>query len=61
MVSDDPPTDRAALVNRQLPEMTLSNGNPLSNTAPPPPPHANVSPAETARNRFCVKGNAVST
>jgi len=51
--------DRAALVNRQLPEMTLSTAdNPL--TAPKPPPE-NLSTAERAQYRFQVKGNAIST
>ncbi|CAN9221858.1 unnamed protein product [Alternaria alternata] len=51
--------DRAALVNRQLPEMTLSTAdNPL--TAPKPPPH-DLSTAQRAQYRFQVKGNAVIT
>lgn len=51
--------DRAALVNRQLPEMTLSTAdNPL--TAPKPPPE-DLSIAQRAHYRFQVKGNAVST
>ena len=51
--------DRAALVNRQLPEMTLSTAdNPL--TAPKPPP-GNLSTVERAQYRFQVKGNAIST
>lgn len=51
--------DRAALVNRQLPEMTLSTAdNPL--TAPRPPPE-DLSIAQRAQYRFQVKGNAIST
>lgn len=51
--------DRASLVNRQLPEMTLSTAsNPL--TAPQPPPE-NLSAAQRAAYRFQVKGNAIST
>ncbi|KAI4685715.1 uncharacterized protein J4E88_003550 [Alternaria novae-zelandiae] len=51
--------DRAALVNRQLPEMTLSTAdNPL--TAPRPPPE-NLSTAERAQYRFQVRGNAIIT
>lgn len=50
--------DRAALVNRQLPEMTLSTAeNPL--TAPRPPPE-NLSVAQRAQYRFQVEGNAIS-
>jgi hypothetical protein len=51
--------DRASLVNRQLPEMTLSTAeNPL--TAPRPPPDS-LTPAQRAAYRFQVKGNAIST
>ena len=51
--------DRAALVNRQLPEMTLSTAeNAL--TAPRPPPE-DLSTAQRAQYRFQVKGNAIST
>ncbi|EMD93499.1 hypothetical protein COCC4DRAFT_164631 [Bipolaris maydis ATCC 48331] len=51
--------DRAALVNRQLPEMTLSTAdNPL--TAPQPPPEG-LSAAQRAQYRFQVKGNAIIT
>ncbi|KAF1911290.1 hypothetical protein BDU57DRAFT_524328 [Ampelomyces quisqualis] len=51
--------DRAALVDRQLPEMTLSTAeNPL--TAPRPPPE-NFTAAQRAAYRFQVKGNAIIT
>ncbi|RMZ74604.1 oxidoreductase short chain dehydrogenase reductase family [Pyrenophora seminiperda CCB06] len=51
--------DRAALVNRQLPEMALSTAeNPL--TAPRPPPEE-LSTAQRAQYRFQVKGNAIIT
>ncbi|KAF1956905.1 NAD(P)-binding protein [Byssothecium circinans] len=51
--------DRAALVNRQLPEMKLSTAeNPL--TAPKPVPQG-LSPAQRAQYRFSVKGNAIIT
>lgn len=54
MPSDEPPTDRAALVNRQLPEMTLSDASPSSNTYPSNPP-------SSAEERFRVRGTAVRT
>ncbi|KAH7092940.1 hypothetical protein FB567DRAFT_159282 [Paraphoma chrysanthemicola] len=51
--------DRAALVNRQLPEMVLSTAeNPL--TAPRPPPD-NLTVAQRIAYRFQVKGNAIIT
>lgn len=51
--------DRSALVNRQLPEMTLSTAdNPLT---APQPPQDNLSTAQRAQYRFQVKGNAIST
>ncbi|EUC45045.1 hypothetical protein COCMIDRAFT_96626 [Bipolaris oryzae ATCC 44560] len=51
--------DRAALVNRQLPEMTLSTAdNPL--TAPQLPPEG-LTAAQRAQYRFQVKGNAIIT
>jgi len=50
--------DRASLINRQLPEMTLSTGdNPLTKARPPP---QNLKPAEKAQFRFEVHGNAIS-
>lgn len=53
------PDDRSSLVNRQLPEMTLSTAdNPLTAPRPPPP---NLSTAQRAQYRFQVKGNAIST
>jgi hypothetical protein len=54
MPSEEPPTDRAALVNRQLPEMALSDGSPSSNTYPSNPP-------SSAEERFRVRGTAVRT
>ncbi len=50
--------DRASLVNRQLPEMTLSTADsPLTKARPPP---ENLKPAERAQFRFEVHGNAIS-
>ncbi|KAF2468491.1 NAD(P)-binding protein [Lindgomyces ingoldianus] len=55
----DNANERAALVNRQLPEMQLSTlTNPL--TAPKPPPD-NLSLAQRAQYRFQIKGNAIIT
>ncbi|KAL6707690.1 hypothetical protein ACN47E_003811 [Coniothyrium glycines] len=55
----EPTDDRAALVNRQLPEMTLSTAdNPL--TAPRPPPD-DLTVAQRAQYRFQVTGNAIIT
>ncbi|KAL5115835.1 hypothetical protein ACEQ8H_006237 [Pleosporales sp. CAS-2024a] len=52
-------TDRAALVNRQLPEMVLSTANnPL--TAPQPPPD-HLTTAQRVGYRFQVTGNAIIT
>ena len=56
MASQD---ERAALVSRTIPTMTLSTTeNPLT---APLPPVASVSPAERAAARFHVEGNAVLT
>lgn len=50
--------DRASLVNRQLPEMTLSTADsPLTKPRPPP---ENMKPAERVQYRFEVHGNAIS-
>ncbi|KAF2130449.1 NAD(P)-binding protein [Dothidotthia symphoricarpi CBS 119687] len=58
-MSENKEEDRASLVNRQLPEMTLSTAeNPL--TAPRPPP-ADLSAPQRAQYRFQVKGNAIIT
>ncbi|KAH7135924.1 hypothetical protein B0J11DRAFT_519543 [Dendryphion nanum] len=54
-----PDEDRSLLVNRQLPEMTLSTAeNPL--TIPKPPPD-NFTTAQRVQYRFQVKGNAIIT
>jgi sorbose reductase len=54
----NPGEERAALVNRNIPEMVLSTAdNPL--TAPRPPPQG-LSTAQRAQYRFQVKGNAIS-
>lgn len=54
-----PNEDRSSLVDRQLPEMTLSTAeNPL--TAPNPPPD-NLTTAQRVQYRFQVKGNVVVT
>ncbi|KAL2810622.1 hypothetical protein BJX63DRAFT_444565 [Aspergillus granulosus] len=41
--------------------MQLSDGSPSSRTAPPDPISLDVAPAERARNRFAVTGNAIVT
>lgn len=51
--------DRASLVNRQLPEMTLSIADSALTKARPPPD--SLRPAERAQFRFEVHGNAIST
>ncbi|KAJ4347440.1 hypothetical protein N0V95_005442 [Ascochyta clinopodiicola] len=51
--------DRASLVNRQLPEMTLSTADsPLTKARPPP---EGLKPADSAQYRFEVHGNAIIT
>lgn len=54
-------TDRDALVNRQLPEMELSDGTAASLTGPPPPIPHYLNPEGRARYRFGVEGNAIGT
>ncbi|KAK8189890.1 hypothetical protein HDK77DRAFT_443029 [Phyllosticta capitalensis] len=54
-------TDRDALVNRQLPEMELSDGTAASLTGPPPPIPHYLNPEGRARYRFGVEGNAIVT
>lgn len=51
---------RDALVNRQLPEMQLSDGSSSSLTAPPPPPPHYLNAEGRAAYRFNVEGNAIS-
>ena len=58
MSAEEPPTDRAALVNRQLPEMLLSDGSMVSNTFARPAPTGD-SPTASALMRFKVNGTAV--
>lgn len=52
---------RSGLVNRQLPEMTLSTGDEASMTAPPPPIPHYLDTTGRALYRFAVEGTAVST
>ncbi|KAF2135889.1 uncharacterized protein K452DRAFT_322780 [Aplosporella prunicola CBS 121167] len=52
---------RDALVNRQLPEMKLSDGTAASLTGPPPPMPHYLNSEGRARYRFAVEGNAVIT
>jgi hypothetical protein len=51
---------RDALVNRQLPEMELSDGSLSSMTAPPAPPPHYLNAEGRAAYRFNVEGNAIS-
>ena len=51
---------RDALVNRQLPEMVLSDGSPASLTGPPPPMPHYLNAEGRAMKRFEVEGNAIS-
>ena len=57
----DNSSERDALVNRQLPEMQLSDGSSSSFTAPPPPPPHYLDAEGRAQHRFAVEGNAIST
>lgn len=50
---------RDALVNRQLPEMQLSDGSASSMTGPPPPAPHYLNAEGRARYRFAVEGNAI--
>ncbi|KAL1617935.1 hypothetical protein SLS54_007468 [Diplodia seriata] len=52
---------RDALVNRQLPEMQLSDGSAASMTGPPPPAPHYLNAEGRARYRFSVEGNAILT
>ncbi|EOD47411.1 putative short chain dehydrogenase reductase family protein [Neofusicoccum parvum UCRNP2] len=52
---------RDALVNRQLPEMQLSDGSAASMTGPPLPAPHYLNAEGRARYRFSVEGNAVLT
>lgn len=51
-------TDRAALAARTVPVMTLSDGSATSMTPPPNVPIA-TDPAQGAKERFSVRGNAI--
>jgi sorbose reductase len=53
--------ERDALVNRLLPEMTLSDGSPSSLTAPPPAMPAGLDAEGRSKLRFSVQGNAIIT
>ncbi|KAI1111045.1 oxidoreductase-like protein [Nemania sp. NC0429] len=53
--------ERTELTARVLPEMTLGTGASGSLTAPPPSLSASLSPADRARERFRLRGNAVIT
>lgn len=54
---DEPSRD--SLVNRELPEMTLSKGDEISNTAPPVPTPHYLDATGRALFRFEVEGRAV--
>ena len=54
-------TDRSQLTARIPPSMQLSDGSASSKTAPPAPISLDVPPAERARERFAVRGNAIVT
>ncbi|KAL2107449.1 hypothetical protein VUR80DRAFT_5190 [Thermomyces stellatus] len=51
-------TDREALKSRTVPVMTLSDGSATSMTPPPNVPIA-TDPAQGAKDRFTVRGNAI--
>ncbi|KAL5338635.1 hypothetical protein BJX70DRAFT_408630 [Aspergillus crustosus] len=51
-------TDRSKLTSRTPPSMQLSDG---SKTAPPAPISLNTAPAQRAKDRFTVTGNAIVT
>ncbi|KAF2760364.1 NAD(P)-binding protein [Pseudovirgaria hyperparasitica] len=53
--------DRDGLLDRQIPEMILSDGAASSLTAPPPPIPHYLSAAGRAQYRFAVEGNAIIT
>ncbi|OCK91512.1 NAD(P)-binding protein [Cenococcum geophilum 1.58] len=57
----DNASERDALVNRQLPQMQLSDGSSSSFTAPPPPPPHYLDAEGRAQHRFAVEGNAIIT
>ena len=54
-------TNRDALKDRQLPEMTFSTGLPSSLTGPPDPVPQDLDADGRALYRFAVEGNAIST
>jgi sorbose reductase len=55
------PTDREALIARQIPHMTLSDGGTSSLTGPPAPMPRTLDAEGRAKLRFAVKGNAIVT
>lgn len=57
----DNASERDALINRQLPQMQLSDGSSSSFTAPPPPPPHYLDAEGRAQHRFAVEGNAIIT
>ncbi|KAI0533368.1 oxidoreductase-like protein [Xylaria digitata] len=54
-------TERADLIARMLPQMTLGTGAPGDPTAPPSPLPTSMTPAERAHERFSLSGNAIVT
>ncbi|RDW57843.1 uncharacterized protein DSM5745_11361 [Aspergillus mulundensis] len=54
-------TDRSQLTSRNPPSMTLSTGTATSKTAAPTSAPPTVLPAERARDRFAISGNAIVT
>ncbi|KAI0505602.1 oxidoreductase-like protein [Xylaria bambusicola] len=54
-------TERADLVSRVLPQITLGTGAPGDLTAPPSPLPPSMTPAERARERFRLGGNVIVT
>lgn len=54
-------TERSKLTSRIPPSMQLSDGSATSKTAPPKPVCLSVPPAERAKDRFAIRGNAIIT
>ncbi|KAJ4153062.1 hypothetical protein LMH87_009568 [Akanthomyces muscarius] len=50
---------RDELIHRQIPSMVMSDGSATSKTSVPEPAPASTSPADRARLRFAVTGNAI--